>query len=810
MLSELVLVTRTLRKQPGFALIAVLTLALGIGATSGVFSLIHGVLLSPPPYRDPGQLVLIQAVRPNGRAFEAPRNWPAAQWMDWRQNAKSLDGVAAYAWSFNYLVRPDGSQSIEGMYVTKEYFRVMGLAPLAGRLFVDSEITGGASSAILLGYEFAQRTFGDPAAALGKELRISRSDAPYRVVGIMPPGIRFLPSPTNSQEPNYNVNAMVDYWLPAVPSPKSLKSADWDVVARMKTGAFLATVQSDLNVAVAREAQSEPAFQKIAARVESLGDDMNHDGRRILFPLLGAATLVLLIACGNAAALLLVRGLQRQGEYAIRAALGISRWALFRQASMESLALSLSGGALGIALAFAVVKAFKTVGGHAIPRLDAVAAGWPMLAFGLGAAICAAVLAGLYPAWRASRLDPLEALKSAGPKSSASRGERRLLRTVTMAQTALTLSLLVGATLLIRTMVNISNVQSGYRVDRILTMSVTEMQRDQWLDFHRRALDRVSALPGIESAAFAWGVPLTGNSWPASIEVEGQPVATRDSERIAVPLRGVTQDYFKVIGVPLESGRPFRATDAGKRLTVAIVNQAFADRYFPGAPILGKKIWLGNRNNAAIEIIGVAANTRTGDLTQPPSPEVYLSLWQVNAFSKHLVVRTTADPASIRTAVERELRSVDPSISVENAKTLEQIRNESLASRDFAMQLLVGFSIVGGVLTLVGIYGVLSLSVASRRREIAIRAAVGAARGDIRTLIFGEGFRLIAGGLAAGVVLALLISRVLQTFLYGVQPTDPLTLIGSALLFAAVALLACWAPSHRAARVDPAEALRYE
>jgi putative ABC transport system permease protein len=378
-----------------------------------------------------------------------------------------------------------------------------------------------------------------------------------------------------------------------------------------------------------------------------------------------------------------------------------------------------------------------------------------------------------------------------------------------MAQTALTLALLVGAGLLIRTMMNISRVQSGYNTGRILTMSVTAVQGN-WADFHRRALERVSALPGVEYAAFAWGVPLTGNNWPATLDIEGQPEAAKESDRISLPLRSVTPDYFKLLGLSILQGREFRSTDARNAPRVAIVNQAFADRYFPHINPIGKKLWMGSRQQPPTEIVGQVANGRTDDLTQAASPEVYLSFWQASAFSKHLVIRTAADPRSIMAAVQRELHSVDPTVAVENPKTLEQIRGDSLASRTFAMQLLVGFSLVGSVLTLVGIYGVLSLSVASRRRELAIRTAVGAEQRDIRNLVFAEGFRLISGGVLTGIAAAIVLSRVLTSFLFEVEPGDPVTLIGVALLFVSVALLACWVPVRRAAKVDPLEALRYE
>jgi putative ABC transport system permease protein len=526
-------------------------------------------------------------------------------------------------------------------------------------------------------------------------------------------------------------------------------------------------------------------------------------------PLLGAAALVLLIACGNAAALLLVRGLQRQQEYAVRTALGVARSALFRQVAIESVVLALLGGTLGVGMAVGLVNMFKAIGGHAVPRLDAVTTGWPMLAWGLGSAVLAALLAGLFPAMRASRLDPVHVLKSAGPKSSAARGERSLLRAVTMVQTALTLALLVGAGLLIRTMVNLSKVQSGYDTTHILTMTVTAVQGD-WSDFHHRALAKVSALPGVRAAAFAWGVPLTGNSWSGNFEIEGQAAVSNASDRIALPVRSVTPGYFNLLGLAISQGRDFRASDDGNSQVVAVVNQALVDRYFQKSGALGKKIWNGARNRPPIEIVGVVTNGRTADLTRAAQPEVYLPFWQAQAFSKDLVVRTAADPRSVAVAVQRALRSVDPVVAVENIRTLEQIRGDSLASRTFAMQLLVGFSIIGSILTLVGIYGVLSLSVASRRRELAIRSAVGAGQREIRNLIFAEGFRLTVGGVIAGMGLALIVSRVLRSFLFEVEPADPVTLVGVGLLFAVVAALACWVPGRRAAKVDPIEALRCE
>ncbi|MFC5865202.1 ABC transporter permease [Acidicapsa dinghuensis] len=810
-MQDLRFAVRMLRKQPGFSVIAALTLALGIGATAAVFSLIQGVLLTPPPYEKPDQLMLIPAKRVDGKKMDSPRDWAAQQWLEWQKDGKSFQGIAAYLWTFNFLIRDDGSQSMQGMFVTKDYPRVMGLKPMMGRGFQDSDFSNGPVKAIVLGYEFWQRTFGGDPQIIGKTVRISRWDTPPTVIGVMAPGARFLPSPGDAKEPNYDVNATVDFWAPAYPDPKSIKEAYWDVVARLKDGVTAQQAQQELTVLAANEAQGEKKFEGFTPQLEPLTDEMNQDGKRILLPLLGASALVLLIACGNAAALLLVRGLQRQQEYGVRIAMGMGRMALLRKVMTESLLLALIGGALGGGLAVGAVKLFKAIAGHAVPRLDGVTAGWQVLGLGLGVAVLAAFVAGVIPALRAFRLDPMEVLKSAGPKGTAGTGERRLLQGVTVLQTALTLALLVGAGLLIRTMVKIAEVPSGYSMGRILTMSVTDVQGySTWGNFHRQALQRVQALPGVQYAAFAWGVPLTGNNWPATMEVEGQPPAMKESDKIALPMRAATPDYFKLMGIASIDGREFRDTDDNKAPNVAIVNKAFVDRYFPNGSAVGRKLWFNGRDKPGIEIVGEIANGRTDDLTQAALPEVYLPLWQATAFSKHLVIRTAADPRTMVAQVERELRAVDPTAAIENVRTLEQIRDESLSSRTFAMSLLMGFAVVGSVLTLVGIYGVLSLSVASRRKELAIRSAMGAQQGDIRKLIFGEGFRLIAGGVIAGVVLAIVLSRVLKSFLFEVQPNDPATLIVVGALFVGVGLLACWAPVRRASTVDPLEALRYE
>ena len=806
MFSQVRVAVRLLMKNPGFTAIAVVPLALGIGATAAVFTLIQGVLLTPAPYLQPDRLVLISPRPPQQRSGDA--QWPAARWLDWQQHASSFDGIAAYFWTFNFLVRDQGSESVEGMGVTLDYFRVTGLRPLLGRTFLPAEAAPNAAPTALIGYDLWQRTFNGDPDIVGKALRISRVNQPVTIVGVMPPGVRFLPSPGAAKEPNYNVNARVDFWIPVGPNPKALGAAYWDVVGRLKTNARAADAQAELALLATREEAGDRQLKPARPYVQSLSDQMNAEGGRVLLPLLGAAGLVLLIACGNTAALLLVRGLQRRREYAVRIALGVSRSTLVGQATLETVLVAVVAGAFGLGLAAAIVRVMRSVGAHAIPRMDSVHVGWPVGVTTLALALVAAGLAGLVPAYRATQVDPNDMLKSAGPRSSGAPGDRRLLRGLTIAQTALTLALLVGAGLLVRTMTQLWRAPAGFTTDHVLTMTVTAVQGD-WLAFHRLALERVSRLSGVRNAAFAWGVPLTGTNWPGEFEIEGHPVIS-PGDRVPLPIRSATPGYFALLGIPIVEGRDVRPTDDGKAPPVAIVNQTLAERYFPNGTAIGKKIWGTGRNRPAFEIVGVVADSRPDDLTKSAEPELYLSLWQASAFSKDLIVRAEGDPKALVSAIDRELRSTDPTVAIENVRTLEEVRAESVSSQMFATRLLVGFAGAAIVLALVGLYGVLSLSVASRRREIAIRSAIGAQRSHIRTLVVGEGLRVVAWGLVGGIALALALGRVWRVFLYGVQPADPLTLFGASFAFVVVAALACWAPAARATAVDPLEALRSE
>jgi len=798
---------RQLWKNPGFAAIATATLALGIGAAAAMFGLIQGVLLAKPPYADPDRLVLISPMRLDGKPYA--RGATIGQWLSWRQ-ARSVEPPAIYGWTFNFLVLPDGSQSIGGMFVTPSYFRVLGVRPILGREFADAELAkpGTPPTAIILGYDLWQRQFNGDPNIVGKTIRISRMPAPLPVVGVMPRGIRFLPDPRASSEPNYDLNAFVDFWLGSRPDETRPTSGAGSAVARLSSGSSLVAAQNEIAALAAAQAQADPQLQGIGATVQPVRDVLNRDGRRLLVPLFGSVGLLFFIACANVAGLLLTRGVQRQSEYAMRSALGAARWRLFRLALTESLVLAIAGAVLGAGFAAGIVSVLKAIAGSAVPRTDAVHIGWPIFAFGLLAALIAAGAAGVLPAVRASLSTRYASGK--GTRATAGRSERRLLGSVATLQIVLTVALLAGAFLLVRTARNLERMQPGYDTDRILAMTVTTMERQRSAEFHRLALERVASISGVTRAAFAWGVPLTGNKWPGDLVFPGQSTSSRLADRVTMPLRSVTQDYFDVMGIPIVEGRAFRASDTPEAPRVAIVNQTLAKRYYADRNPVGAMFQFAGAADKPLEIVGVIADTRTEALSQTAEPEVYLPYWQSGAFSKHLVVRAAGDPASIAAQVRTELRTIDPTCAVERMTTMSEIRRQSVANRTFAMQLLIGFAIAATVLAVVGLYGVLSLSVNARIKEIAVRKAIGARGRQIVQLILGEGSRLIAAGLAVGLVLAVLVGRLLQTLLFDVRPSDPIALAAGAAAFAVVALAACLLPALRASRVELMAALRQE
>jgi putative ABC transport system permease protein len=809
MLDDIRYALRQLWKNPGFALVAVATLGLGIGAASAMFGLIQGVLLSPPPYAEPDRLVLLDPARIDGQPFDERPTM--AETLAWRQ-ARTLGSPALYGWTFDFLVEADGSESLGGMMVTTNYFRTLGVKPILGRLPTEAEASRPKiqPTAVVIGHELWRRKFNSDPNIVGKAIKLSRRPAPLPIVGVMPAGVRFLPDSRAASEPNYDVNAPVDYWLTITPDESQLMSRPANAVGRLQGAATLAEAQAEATGISAGLARTHPEMKGLTVKVAPLQEVLNRDGRALLVPLFGSVALVFFIACANVAGLLLARGLQRQQEYTMRAALGAGRARLFRQVITESLVVAFVGAIAGAGLAVGSIAALKAIGGRAIPRADMVTVGWPVLAFGFLAAVVAAGIAGLLPAARASFSDRFRDVK--GGRTSAGRGERRLLGAVATLQMILTVALLGGAALLIRTAQNLEAVRAGYETENILAMTVTTVNRDKWKEFHTQSLERVATVPGVRYAAFAWGVPLTGNKWPAEMHFPGQPGSPALADKVELPLRAVTQDYFKVMGMTLLEGREFRLSDDNQAPRVIVVNEALVRRYFRGEQPIGRRIFFSGdaKRERPLEIVGIVKDTRTEALNASPEPEIYQSLWQGQAFSKHMVIRTTGDPRPLAALIQRELRGVDPSSAVEKITTMAEIRRQSLATTTFAMRLLTGFAGVATLLAVVGLYGVLSLSVGARMKELAVRKAIGAQRHQIVTLVIGEGSRLIAIGLVLGIVAALMVGRLLETLLFDVKPADPLTLTGAAAVFALAALLVCLVPARRAGRVDLMEALRQE
>jgi putative ABC transport system permease protein len=810
MLEDLRYSIRQFLKAPGFSAAATITLALGIGAAAAMFVLIQGVLLSPPPYADPSRLVFVSPARADGQPYTQGSS--IGQWIDWRTSSRMLESPALYRWTFNFLVLPDGSRSMSGMVVTSEFFKTLGLKPILGRLPLAAEagrppaaerLPNIPATATVIGYTLWERQYNRDPNIIGKTLQISRYPAPLTIVGVMPPGVRFLPDPGTASEPNYDVNAPVDYWLLSAPDELQPRVRGWNVVARLRDGVTLEQAQAEIGSFTSRQIAGDKRLEGLTVNVKPVLDELNSEGRRLLLPLFGFVVLVFFVACVNVAGLFVARGLQRHREYAMRAALGASQARLFRQAITESVGLSMVSAIVGAGFAFAIVAVFKAIGDRAIPRADAVEMGWPVIAFGFAAGLAAAVISGVLPAMRAASPGHAQALK--GARSTTGRAERRLLGAIATVQIVLTVALLTGAALLIRTTIKLASVRPGYDVEHILAVTVTTVTPNSFLPFHTQVLERVAALPGVSHAAFAWGVPLTGNKWPGNMEVIGRP----DLGVISFPLRSISPDYFNVMSIPLVNGRAFTDNDKSDASPVIIVNQALAARYF-NSDALGKQMQFPGDLKRQWTIVGTVSDTRTDALSQAAQPEVYLPFWQNGAFSKHLVVRATSDPASLTSQVRREVLAVDATASVEHAQTMGQIRSESMASPTFAMRLLLGFSLVATALALVGIYGVLSLSVGSRLKEIAVRKAIGAQQQDILRSVLGEGGRMILIGVVAGGVVAAAIGRALSALLFEVSATDAVSIAAAATTFGAIAIAICLLPALRAARTDLIDSLRQE
>ncbi|HEX8456335.1 MAG TPA: ABC transporter permease [Pyrinomonadaceae bacterium] len=789
---------RMLAKHRAFTFVAVLTLALGIGANTAIFSVVNAVLLRPLPYRDPDKIVYLWERLPQGG--EGSVSVPNLR--DWQTQNDVFEQIAAYEQGNFSLMGSELPERSAGASVTANFFDVLGVQPQRGRTFAPGEDAAGKHRVIVLSDQLWQRNFGADPAVVNRDVLIGGEN--YTVVGIMPPGFQF-PSRTT------------ELWVPLVFSDSQATSRGnhaFSAVGRMKEGVTLEQAQEQMNLIARRLEQQYPDQQInrgiIVGRVQ---EEIVKSVRPALFVLLGAVGFVLLIACTNVANLLLARATARRREIAIRAALGAGRARLVRQFLTESVLLAVVGGLLGLLVAKWSIQGLLTLTTGVLPRAGEVGLDMRVLGFTLLLSLLSGIIFGLAPALQTSRADVQDALKDGGTSGSSPRANwlRGLLA---VAQVASAIVLLVGAGLLVKSFVRLQQVESGIRPENVLTMRLTlpaakYQTTEATTAFYTQLLERVAALPGVEATGAINLLPVQRSGTNGDVQIVGDPPDPTGRAPL-VEFRAATPDYFRALGIPLVAGR-FFAPPARERVPVAIVNQTFVRVILNGREPLGKQI---QSDGSPVEIVGVVGDVKQTGLTAPPRPEMFLPynspFWQGMTQNMTLVVRASSDPATLTQAIRREVLAIDPAQPVYNVLTMEQVLDESISRQRLNMTLLSIFAVLATVLATVGIYSVMSYLVTQHTREIGIRMALGARPLDVLKLVLGQGLMLTLIGVAVGIGGALALTRLMESLLFGVRATDPLTFVGVSLLLTLVALFACYIPARRATRVDPMVALRYE
>jgi predicted permease len=799
---------RQLRKNRMFALTTILTLALGIGATTAIFSLVYAVMLKPLPFPGSDRLVwLSQEDHSSGAAIPESLSYP--DYFDWRAQNQTLTGIAAFRWANVTLTGIGEAQHLNSQTVSSNFFQVLGAAPMLGRDFLWEEEKPG-HRGVMLSYALWESRFGANPRVVGQPVTLNGLQC--TVVGVMPRSFNFP-----MQQPS------VDMWTTLAADAEgtspltSQRGADnLEVIGRLKPAATLEQAQAELNVIARNLAKQYPDSNKwyTTALVKPEFEHLVGDSRPGLQVLFGAVVLVLLIACVNVAGLLLTRGAQRSAEVALRGVLGASRMEIVRQMLVESLLLSLLGGLAGIALAMAILQGTIRFLPETLPRLNEVSLNGPVLAFAVGLSVLTGLLFGVLPAVRISRLDPAAALREGTRTVTGSRAQHRLQTWMVVGETALGLVLLVGAGLLIRSFVAVLHVDPGFDPHGVFTARISlpdnGYKHDQKIQFIDQLLPQLASLPGVKSASAGWPMPMSGSNASISFTVEGHPVAKADhpSEAIGLALPG----YFETMRIPLIAGRTFAAQDGPKALPVAIINQAFAKKYFAGVNPVGKHMTadLGDDTleSPVREIVGVVGNIKRQGLTAESDPEYYLPWTQAVITTPYLCIRTAGNPADLEKAVSTTIAQMDPSIPMYQVHDLDFYLARSAAQPRFQTLLVTSFAAMALLLAAIGLYGVLSYIVQQRSMEIALRLAVGAKRGEVLGLVLKRGMALAATGVAVGLGISACLSRFIATLLYGVHPLDPLTFAGVSLLLLLVALVASIAPACRAAQADPMITLR--
>ncbi len=793
---------RSLRRNPGFTITAVLALALGIGANAAIFSVVNAVLIRPLPYATPDQLAVILR---NGSGPVA-----AANYFDWKSQSHSFsDMAAAELWSPN-LTGDGQAEKLPAMRVTPNMLPLLGSEPILGR--VHSQHSPEAAE-LVLSYSLWQRRFGGRPDVIGHTLRLNGE--PFTVVGVMPRDFKFAPFWATKAEA----------WAPLDLRPRSdnRTGASLRVFARLKPEVSLKQASAEMATIASRLEQQFPGTNRDIT-VGSLKEKVVGDIRPALLVLMGAVGLVLLIACGNVAHMLLARAAARRRETAIRSALGARRSRLVRQFLTESTVLSLVGGLCGLTVAAGGIRLLLYLSPASIPRLESISLDSNVLLFVIAISLLTGIVFGTVPALQASASNPGESLKEGGRNIGAALHGR--MRSIMVAsEFAMAVVLLIAAGLMIRTLVSLYADDPGFNPHNVLSMTISvagsaESQPGKRAAFYQQVMDNVQNIPGVHSVSSINHLPLAGDNWGAPFQVEGRP-AFSPEETPSATYRVVQPRYFATMQIPLLRGRDFTPADDLRAAPVVIINQKFADEFWPSEDPMGKRIQLDGMGAETQwrTIVGVVKNDKRSDWVAPPEPEAFIPLMQASNYLENqaphfssitLVVRTTGDSAALANSVKQQVWHLDSAVPIYDVTTMEDVVSTAVSEPRFFMALLAGFACIALVLAAIGIYGVLSYAVSLRTQELGVRIALGASRGDVLRLVIRQGMTLALLGGAAGLLCAFFVSRLMSSLLYGVRPTDFSTFAMVPLVLCVVALMACYLPAARASRIDPISALRSE
>jgi putative ABC transport system permease protein len=792
---------RMLTKNPGFTVIAVLTLALGIGANTAIFSVVNSVLLRPLPYPDSERLATVFEKRVREGMYDNVAS--PADYLDSRQRNTVFERMAAHQVQWADLIDQGEPERLGTVQATADFFDVLGIRPAAGRLFQIGDDQADRDKIVVLSYGLWQRRFGGDAQIIGRSLNLA--GVQYMVVGVLPENFRFAVPGT-------------DLWIPwTFPANfVNVRGAHFvNVYARMKPGVTLQQAQAEMDGIATQLEQENPNVNRgHGVNLVPLREQLVGDVRKPLLALFGAVSFVLLIACLNVANLLLARGVARRREFAVRSALGAGRGRLIRQLLMESLLLAGAAGGTGLLLAVWGIEALKAIlpQGLMVIGLDEFGLEMPVLFFLLGISVVTILLFGLMPAMKVAGVDLNETLKESGRAVTGALAHRRLRGGLVVVEVALSLVLLAGAGLMIRTFVSLYNVKPGFDAQNVLTFQlglVANRYPDplKRADFYRQLTEEIRALPGVTAAGAISHLPMSGQDSRTGVGIEGRESNPDEPKRMHH--RVVTPEYFQTMRIPLLEGRALSERDTRDAPPVLLVNAAAARRFWPGGSPTGSRVQLGG-TEVWREVVGVVGDVKHWGLDANVNPEMYLPIAQTPTGFMNVVVRARGEPAALMETVRGVVRRFDKQLPAGRMRTMDDVMATWLSPRRFVFVLLGVFAGVALVLAGVGLYGLMNQLVAQRAHEIGIRMALGAQKRDVMELVVSNGMRLALLGLAVGLAGGLALTQFLGKLLYGVQPTDPITFVAVAMLLGAVALLACWIPARRATRVDPMVALRYE